>query len=516
MCPPRSFLDDRRLTAALVLLAALPVLLVPVAGMVDLPNHMARFRVFLVAGTAGPLDRWFVVQWRWIANLGVDLPVHVLAPLFGVETATRLVVAAIAPLMLLGALALSRAAHGQVRASAMVALALVFAHPWYYGFVNYCLAAALALIVAAAWIARPPARPLPALGFGLGALLVWTAHLGGWVILLLIVAGAELARLRTWRALPGRIASAAPLLLPLAPLLAWRSGGGGRLFSYGVDPLGQKLMAFVTMLTGIGRAFDLGSVVALAALAALALLWAGGRRIEPRLATGAALVTLATLLVPANVMDSWGTDMRMAPVAVMLAILAIGRATTPARERVVAAAGLALFALRDGATIAAWHARSTVLEERLALLDDVPRGSRLGFVSAEANCRTPWPIRPDHVLGAYAVVRRDAFVNTMFHTPGADLMRARDPADVARWTASSQDVKARCPGGAIDAAGVSTLMAAMATDGFERIWLTGATPRQVPPPGGFAVLRIRGGDTLYARAAAPAPGAAPGVDAAHK
>lgn len=504
--PPRAFsLDDRRLAAALAIAAALPVLLVPVTGMVDLPNHMARFRVFAVAGDGGPLDRWFVAHWRWIANLGVDLPVHLLAPLLGVELAARMVVAAIAPLMLLGALALSRAAHGRVRASAMIALALVFPHPWYYGFVNYCLAVALALLVGAAWIARPPGRPLPALGFGLAALAVWTAHLGGWVILLLIVAGAELARLRGWRAFGVRVALAAPLLLPLVPLLAWRSASGGRLFSYGVDPLGQKLMAFVTMLTGIGRVFDLGSVLALGALGMLALLWAGGRRIEPRLAAGAALVTLATLVVPANVMDSWGTDMRMAPVAVMLAILAIGPAATPARERLLAMLGLALFVLRDGATIVAWHARSTVAEARLALLADVPRGSRLGFVSAETNCRTPWPIRPDHVLAAYAVVRRDAFVNIMFHTPGADLMQARDPADTARWTASSQDVAALCPAGVIDAASVSALMAAMAADGFGRIWLTGAPPGSVAAPPGFAVLRVRAGDTLYARRAPPRP-----------
>ena len=140
-------------------------------------------------------------------------------------------------------------------------------------------------------------------------------------------------------------------------------------------------------------------------------------------------MTLVTLIVPANVMDSWGTDLRMAPLAVMLAILAIGPATTPRRERVLLTAGIALFAVRCTATLGVWQVRSQSLTARLALLDAVPAGSRLGFVSAEQNCRTPWPIRPDHVLAAYAVVRREAFANTMFHTPGADLVWPRHPGD---------------------------------------------------------------------------------------
>ena len=271
-----------RLVGLLALAAALPVLLVPITGMVDLPNHIARFRVFQAAGSGGPLDQLFFVHWRWIANLGVDLPVQLLAPLIGVEAASRLVVAAIAPLTVVGAVALARAAHRRLPTSAFVALPLAFSHPWYYGFVNYCLSVALALLVTAAWYARPPGRLLPALGFGLSALLVWTAHLGGWVVLLLLIAGAELVglaalpRRRRLAALARRLAVASPLLLPLLPLLAWRSAGGGRLFSYGEAPLVQKALAFVTILNGLSRSFDVASAVVLLGLGALALGWAAG------------------------------------------------------------------------------------------------------------------------------------------------------------------------------------------------------------------------------------------------
>src|SRR3546814_15509987 len=66
----------------------------------------------------------------------------------------------------------------------------------------------------------------------------------------------------------------------------------------------------------------------------------------------------------------------------------------------------------------------TTLFRSLALLDHVPQGSRLGFLSAEAECRS-WALTPDRKIGAYAITRRDAFTNTLFQIPGSDLMTIR-------------------------------------------------------------------------------------------
>jgi len=140
------------------LLAALPVLLIPVPGFVDVPAHLARHHILAMAPSGGPLGRYFNVHWYWMANLGADIPSSILARWLGGELATRLVAAAIAPLTIAGLVLLSRAAQGRVTASAALALPFVFSQPWMWGFLNYGLGLAMALLVAACVYAKPRER----------------------------------------------------------------------------------------------------------------------------------------------------------------------------------------------------------------------------------------------------------------------------------------------------------------------------------------------------------------------
>lgn len=218
------------LAACLIAIAALPMLVAVVPGAADYPDHLARLHVLSQAGRGTALDRYLIIDWRWIGNLGVDLPALLLTPLFGVQLATRLVSAMIAPLTVIGILMLSRSAHGRVSGSALLALPFAFAQPFLFGFLNYCLSVGLALIVAALWNANSRSGICQSIRFAVCALIVWTAHIMGWAILLILVAGAELAPVRSVRDLFVRAGRALPLLAPLIPLLAGHSGGGGRLF----------------------------------------------------------------------------------------------------------------------------------------------------------------------------------------------------------------------------------------------------------------------------------------------
>ena len=103
------------------------LLLVTVPGSADYPNHLARHHVFAAIGDGTALSAYFDVDWRWVGNLGVDLPVLALTPWLGVEMATRVVSTLIAPLTVLGILLLSRSVHGRVTASAMLALPFAIA-----------------------------------------------------------------------------------------------------------------------------------------------------------------------------------------------------------------------------------------------------------------------------------------------------------------------------------------------------------------------------------------------------
>ncbi len=486
-----------RSVAALLILAALPMLVVTVPLASDYPNHLARHHVFAMIGRGSALDGYFTVDWRWIGNLGVDLPVIGLTPWLGVETATRLVSALIAPLTVAGILLLSRSVHGRVTGSAMLALPFAFAQPYLFGFLNYCLSVALALILAAAWNARPTRGLWRSLAFGAGAIVVWTAHIMGWAVLLILVAGAELASARGFRDLAARILYAMPLLLPVVPLLVWHADGAGDglLFWYRPDLLSSKVMNFVTVLKGLSMPFDLAMTAAIGLAAILAFLWAGGRRLEARLALGGGLLLLAALLSPTTLLRSWAADLRLTPVAILVAIMAIGPAARPTRERLLLILGASLFALRAGWTAVQWRQADRVLHSRLAILNDVPMGSRLGFLAVNAPCHG-WVLTPDRKLGAYAVTRRDSFTNTLFQVPGSDLMSFRNPADRATWHDGSQDIPTLCPQGVPDMAVLRERMAQMKAAGFTGLWIAGLDARVVPPLPGYATAYVRGADTL--------------------
>ncbi|MDB5700523.1 MAG: conserved rane protein of unknown function [Sphingomonadales bacterium] len=483
----------------LVAVSALPMLVVSIPGAADYPSHLARVFVFSQIGHGTALDGYFTVNWRWIGNLGIDLPTLLLTPMFGVEGAMRLVSALIAPLTVAGIFMLSRSVHGRVSGSAMLALPFAIAQPFLFGFLNYCLSVGLALIVAALWNHNSRNNPLRILYFAIGATIVWTAHIMGWAVLLILVAGSELASMRSLRDLAVRALRALPLLAPAIPMLFGQAGGGGRLFWSDPHILTAKAMNFVTVLKGLSMPFDLGMTAVIGIGSLLAFLWAGGRRIEPRVGTGAALLLLTALILPTTVMGSWGANLRLTPVAVMVAVMAISPAKLPSRERALIMLGASLFVLRVGWSAVQWREADRVLKARLMILDAVPAGGRMAFVSAGSTCRASWALTPDRKLGAYAVVRRNSFTNTLFQISGSDLMIIRSPADRAIWFDGSQDVAAICPAGQLDLRAVRDRMSRMAAAGFTGIWVAGISRDRIPVLPNYRVAYTRGTDTLLLR-----------------
>ncbi|MBB4857083.1 hypothetical protein HNO88_000380 [Novosphingobium chloroacetimidivorans] len=487
------------LAAFAALLALVPVLFVPIAGFADAPAHLARHYILATSSSAGPLSRYFAVQWQWIANLGEDIPVTLLSGWLGAELATRLVTALIAPLTIAGVFALSRAAHGRISASAFLALPLVLNQAWMYGFLNYCLGIALALLTAAWLYARKPDTPRTRIGLALAALVVWTAHMASWATLLLLAAGNELVALRSVRDVWPAVRRNLPLLIPVVPLLLWRAHSKGSDFSWVYeDVLRTKVAVFAGALRGTWMKLDF-AVLALVALAAfMALRWAGRRQVEPRLAISGLLLAAGALAAPEYLLNSWGTDLRTAPIAILMFVLAIAPARDPGRERLLCLAGLALFAARLGSVTWIWAERSPELAQRLTMLDAVPRGGRLGYIYVRPDC-DGWALTPDEKLASYAVVRRQAFANTLFMVDNARLVTIRDPHLQERWSSDSQRVQRSCPEGRIDMTALKETLLAMRTDDFDAIWVSGVPTREVPVVAGYAVAQRRSAETMLVR-----------------
>lgn len=484
------------LAAIAAALALIPVLCVPVPGFADAPAHMARHHILAFVPAGGPLARYFVVQWHWIANLGVDLPAVLLSHWLGAELATRLVSAVIAPLTIAGIVALSRAAHGRVAASAFLALPLALNQAWSYGFLNYSLGIGLALLTAAWLYARPRETAWGQIGMALAALLVWTAHMASWATLLLLAAGKELAALRSWRDLLPAARRNWPLLVPIAPLLAWRARAQGSDFAWVYeDVVRTKMAVFAGALRGTWLKLDTALLVAIVVTAFLALRWAGRRQVDRRLLIASLLLAIAALAAPEFLLNSWGTDVRTAPVAILVFLLAIAPAQDPRRERLVCLIGLALFVVRVTSVTAAWSLRSPELEHRLAMLDAVPMGGRLGYIYVRPDCEG-WMLTPDEKLASYAVTRRQAFTNTLFMVDNARLVTLRDPHLQERWTSDSQRVKRACPEDRIDATELRAALEAMQADRFDAIWVSGVPGAELPKVAGYAVVHAQDGETM--------------------
>ena len=428
---PFQWWEYRWAVIALVLASMVPMLWPDVIPLVDLPGHMGRYRVQLDLDSSPHLQRFFTFEWAIIGNLGVDLIVELLGPLLGLELTVRLVVMSIPPLTVAGLLWVAREVHGRVPPTAMFALPFAYNFPFFFGFVNFALAMALALLAFALWLrlARQERFLLRAILFVPISCLLWIVHAFGWGTLGVLAFSAELVRQfdrsgrivwSGWRAGLHCLALAPPMLL----MVLWRSNGGGQTFDW--FNFIAKLNWLKMMLRDRWELFDQLSLLLILGLLGLVIL---SKRLtfSRNLAASAVFLLLVYVLLPRVVFGSAYADMRLAPYIFAVALIGI---RVPegnlGLSRTLALAGLAFFLVRLVGTM--W---STILYDRsfdrqLAALDHVPEGARMvSFVGR--NCVEPWAMSRLLHLPAMAIVRRQAFANDQWTMLGAQLLSTRYP-----------------------------------------------------------------------------------------
>lgn len=470
---------------SLALLAALPFAFAPIPPLGDLAGHMGRYHVMLALDGSPALQRFYDFDWQFIGNLGVDLLVRALGPALGAERATWAVAATIPMLLVAGLAWLAREAHGRVPAATLLALPLVWSFPFNYGFLNYCLAASLALLTAALWLRMREARAWQQWAvFAPLALLVWLCHVAGWGLLGLIIGGLELGAalsgpraglLRRVAAVPLRLL---PLTVALVPMLFWRSGAvdaatrwvgpqaqADTILEWLKTVARQKMMAVKTLFAGPDLPLDVW-LLPMIVIAAIVVRLAGAARIEPRLFTAGLAILVAFAAMPIVLFGSFFSDFRVLPFGIMLVLLSLGDTRRPpALVGVVALGAVLLFGGRMVATAATWSRLASETEAQLAALNHVEHGSRILVLvgrNAEGGPTGQW--WGTH-LPSLAIVRRDAFVNTQWQTTGGQLLRTRynndtpftaDPSALVWYTKRGLDTTdlreriARVPPGRFD------------------------------------------------------------------
>ena len=180
-----------------MLLTAVPLVWPNVAPLVDLPGHIGRYRVQLELATSPELQQYYSFQWQLIGNLGVDLLVQLFAPIFGLEPTVKVIV-----LMIPGAdrrrglLWIAHEVHGRIPPTALFAVPFAYNFPFLFGFVNFALAMALAMLAFALWLrlGRLDRTGLRAILFVPISLVLWVCHAFGWGTLGVLAFSAELVR----------------------------------------------------------------------------------------------------------------------------------------------------------------------------------------------------------------------------------------------------------------------------------------------------------------------------------
>ncbi|MFN3677202.1 MAG: hypothetical protein ACK4TC_14610 [Sphingomonas pseudosanguinis] len=504
--------QTRWFVAAMALLAAVPLIWPTVPPLVDLPGHMGRYRVQLDYANQPWLSQWYHFEWQMIGNLGIDLLIEPLAPIFGLELAVKLIVMAIPVLTVTGLLWIAREVQGRIPATALFALPLAYSYPFQFGFVNFALSMALALNLFALWLrmGRLGAVRLRMVLFVPLSCLLWLAHTFGWGVLGVLAFSAELIRqhdirrAKGARGIKGWIESAfhagigcIPLALPMVLMVLWRSGEHvtgqtGDWFNW------RWKINWVTMaLRDRWMAFDLASVTVL-----FLVLLKGVRdeRVEysRNLVLSAAFLAVVYILLPRIVFGSAYADMRLAPFVLAIALIALRprRGLSFRGASTLAIVGLLFFVVRIGATTVSYVMYSNDYDRVLTALDHVPPRARLLTFVGRQYCADVWPSsRLEHVAGL-ALERKLAYANDQWSMAGGQLLTVRyAPAKRFAHDPSEIVTQRRCRGQWWRP--IDTALKLLPRDAFDYVWLVHPPRYDEALTRGMTPIWRSGRDVLY-------------------
>ena len=429
--------QTRAFVVAMAIATTIPLLWPDIPPLVDLPGHMGRYRVQLAIGEHPWLANWYDFHRQLIGNLGIDLLIIPLAPIFGLELAVKLIVIAIPVLTVTGLLWIAREVHGRIPATALFALPLAYSYPFQFGFVNFALSMALALNLFALWLRMARlghVRSRAAIFVPLSCAL-WVCHTFGWGVLGVLAFSAEMIRqhdirkdrqsghwLESWvRAGIGVLPLAPPMLL----MALWRSGDHVTGQTADWFNWRAKINWVAMVLRDRWMAWDLASATVL-----FLILFKGIRdaRIEYSRNLGlSALFLLAVFIVlPRIVFGSAYADMRLAPFMLAIALIAL-RAKPGLSIRgaaTFAALGLIFFGARLASTTWSYWLYDRSYDRVLTALDRLPPRARVvSFVGR--RCVDDWAYtRLEHVP-ALLLERKLAYTNDQWSMAGAQLLTTR-------------------------------------------------------------------------------------------
>lgn len=430
--------------AIAVLLVCLPFALVEVPPLIDVPGHMGAAAIE-AAGPGNPLEKYFSWKWVFTLNIGGGVLMKVLGAQFGILAAGWWSTVLATGLFAGGCLATIRMLNGRGGHGAAWALMFVFSFPLLTGFLNYILATGLSLsaFAASVWLEKQPKKRAAMLIVAQPVAML--CHAIGGMLLFLIVGGnavgREIDRLPTgwwrpsmwrtvidetdWKAVVHRLAVLCwPLIATVITVVLWKYFSPEPARSMNHWRWDQKAWYFV--LTLRDQSLLLDAATTLSCFALILFGWLLGARWNWQQGLPGLLVFLLFIAIPSDINGSAFVDVRLFPVATMLALgLQDWSGASANRARAVAYTGMALLAVRLLVTGASFADYAQDYRKQLSALHHVEPGSRvLAFV--EHSClEESWRnTRRDH-LASLASLYRQAWVNDNWAVPGLHMVIPR-------------------------------------------------------------------------------------------
>ncbi len=396
-------------------LSAVPLFLTELPPLLDYPNHLARMH--LLPSLSSPVLRTFYeVTWAPLPDLAMDGVVPLLAFFMPLAWAGKAFVLATFVLLAGGTAALNRVLAGRWSLWPALAFLLLYSRLLLWGFMGFLFGCGLSLAAFAAWIALRGQHWAIRIAVGCAfALSIYLAHLLAFGIYAVMIAGYELGRVLRLRMKLGaamrNLAIGGVPFLPALALMAHNTSTGRIIYA---NPL-RKIDLLFSVFDNYSRPFD----VVCFALVVVAVAFVFQRRwvkLAPDMVGPLIGLVLLYLAMPTQLFTAAGADRR---IPLMIFLVLIGGSRWDARyapfERRFMAAAAALFALRLTVIAATWHQSGRLYAELLPSFDAVPQGSCVAVAFDKAGISVQKA--PLTHFAALAVLRRDAFVTTLFAYP---------------------------------------------------------------------------------------------------
>ncbi len=403
---------------ALTAVVLAPFLAVQFPAMGDTLNHLARMHVLVALPRSADLQRYYTVHWSPIPYLAMDAIVPLLARVLPIYLAGKLFVCVCVLMPAVGTACLHYAVHRRASLVPAAAFLLCTNYLLALGFLNYLFSAGLAMMLFAGWIAASAwPRWRRALAFAPLVLLLYFGHAFACLAYCLSVAGLEGARaLRGGAGRIGNVLAAAAQAVPalaFAATLHVSSGYVGTLqTTYGT--LADRLVAIQSPLLflqdSVGRLSLLGVLLLGAAILRFV-------RVAPEIWPAACVVSAAALVMPHVVASTWGMDLRLPLVGLMLLIGGTAWTGPPTARRRLAASVAALVCLRSADDYIALREVDAQVREHRRVLAALPRGARLLVVNTQGHGSGAERVTQSTLwhMPLVAVIDRDAFVPYLFN-----------------------------------------------------------------------------------------------------